>query len=205
MISNNITSMLKMKILVLVSHSLSLRVSLPVSPSLAPPPLLSVHPSPCRSLPPAPAEVAQCYLIAPVDGRCGGRVLSLTQELCCCTVGKSWGKNCERCPEEDTGERTSGPRVLGLIFRNKCSLTCRAWGAITSQWLTPCRQRRLVVVVMLVVVIFWSLFHSSWKPFFSGEAWQNFWLWHQKNPMIHRDVQAQLTFIHLSKSHCGYN
>ncbi|CAL8399556.1 unnamed protein product [Boreogadus saida] len=51
----------------------------------------------------SPAESAQCYSVAPLDGRCGGRALgSLTQELCCCTVGKSWGKNCERCPEEDT-------------------------------------------------------------------------------------------------------
>uniref|UniRef100_A0A8C5CZ95 Latent transforming growth factor beta binding protein 3 n=1 Tax=Gadus morhua TaxID=8049 RepID=A0A8C5CZ95_GADMO len=50
-----------------------------------------------------PAEYAQCYSIAPLDGRCGGRVLGyLTQELCCCTVGKAWGKNCERCPAEDT-------------------------------------------------------------------------------------------------------
>uniref|UniRef100_A0A671YJU9 Latent transforming growth factor beta binding protein 3 n=1 Tax=Sparus aurata TaxID=8175 RepID=A0A671YJU9_SPAAU len=26
----------------------------------------------------------------------------LTQEVCCCTVGKAWGRNCERCPQVGT-------------------------------------------------------------------------------------------------------
>ncbi|XP_010771108.1 latent-transforming growth factor beta-binding protein 3-like, partial [Notothenia coriiceps] len=49
------------------------------------------------------AEQAQCFLIASVVRGCEHALATpLTQEMCCCTVGKAWGRNCERCPQVGT-------------------------------------------------------------------------------------------------------
>lgn len=49
------------------------------------------------------AETSQCFLIVPDEGRCEHPLpTSLTQVMCCCTVGKAWGSNCERCPQVGT-------------------------------------------------------------------------------------------------------
>uniref|UniRef100_A0A674B5G2 Latent transforming growth factor beta binding protein 3 n=1 Tax=Salmo trutta TaxID=8032 RepID=A0A674B5G2_SALTR len=52
---------------------------------------------------PSPVEQGQCFLIATEAGRCEHALpTSLSQEMCCCTVGKAWGSNCERCPQDGT-------------------------------------------------------------------------------------------------------
>ena len=59
-----------------------------------------------------PAEQGQCFLIASESRGCEHALpTSLTQALCCCTVGKAWGPNCEPCPKGDTGESRGGGRV----------------------------------------------------------------------------------------------
>uniref|UniRef100_A0A7N6AUX7 Latent-transforming growth factor beta-binding protein 3 n=1 Tax=Anabas testudineus TaxID=64144 RepID=A0A7N6AUX7_ANATE len=52
----------------------------------------------------SPAEQAQCFLIASDVRGCEHPLPThITQEMCCCTVGKAWGRNCERCPQVGTG------------------------------------------------------------------------------------------------------
>uniref|UniRef100_A0A672Z7S8 Latent transforming growth factor beta binding protein 3 n=1 Tax=Sphaeramia orbicularis TaxID=375764 RepID=A0A672Z7S8_9TELE len=52
----------------------------------------------------SPAEQAQCFLMASETRGCEHALPThLTQEMCCCTVGKAWGRNCERCPQVGTG------------------------------------------------------------------------------------------------------
>uniref|UniRef100_A0A672Z6W8 Latent transforming growth factor beta binding protein 3 n=1 Tax=Sphaeramia orbicularis TaxID=375764 RepID=A0A672Z6W8_9TELE len=51
----------------------------------------------------SPAEQAQCFLMASETRGCEHALPThLTQEMCCCTVGKAWGRNCERCPQVGT-------------------------------------------------------------------------------------------------------
>uniref|UniRef100_A0A8C2ZC10 Latent-transforming growth factor beta-binding protein 3 n=1 Tax=Cyclopterus lumpus TaxID=8103 RepID=A0A8C2ZC10_CYCLU len=51
----------------------------------------------------SPAEHAQCFLIASEVRGCQHALPThLTQEMCCCTVGKAWGRSCERCPQVGT-------------------------------------------------------------------------------------------------------
>uniref|UniRef100_A0A665U336 Latent-transforming growth factor beta-binding protein 3 n=1 Tax=Echeneis naucrates TaxID=173247 RepID=A0A665U336_ECHNA len=45
----------------------------------------------------------QCFLMASEARGCEHALATpLTQEMCCCTVGKAWGRNCERCPQVGT-------------------------------------------------------------------------------------------------------
>ncbi|XP_041864409.1 latent-transforming growth factor beta-binding protein 3 isoform X6 [Melanotaenia boesemani] len=49
-----------------------------------------------------PAEHGQCFLVSEARG-CEHPLSNLiTQEMCCCTVGKAWGRNCEKCPQVGT-------------------------------------------------------------------------------------------------------
>ncbi|KAK3527535.1 hypothetical protein QTP86_026660 [Hemibagrus guttatus] len=44
-----------------------------------------------------------CFLMMTEAGRCEHALATnLSRELCCCTVGKAWGFNCERCPQDGT-------------------------------------------------------------------------------------------------------
>lgn len=53
----------------------------------------------------APAEQGQCFRIASESRGCEHALPTyLTQVVCCCTVGKAWGPNCEPCPQMGTGE-----------------------------------------------------------------------------------------------------
>lgn len=53
----------------------------------------------CVEYPP----LGQCFRIASNDRSCNYPLPTPhTQVVCCCTVGKAWGRNCERCPEEGT-------------------------------------------------------------------------------------------------------
>uniref|UniRef100_A0A6Q2ZCU0 Latent transforming growth factor beta binding protein 3 n=1 Tax=Esox lucius TaxID=8010 RepID=A0A6Q2ZCU0_ESOLU len=48
-------------------------------------------------------EQGQCFLIATETGRCEHALPTpLSQEMCCCTVGKAWGPGCDRCPQDGT-------------------------------------------------------------------------------------------------------
>lgn len=51
----------------------------------------------------APAEQGQCFRIASESRGCELALPKvLTQEMCCCTVGKAWGPRCEPCPHMGT-------------------------------------------------------------------------------------------------------
>ncbi|XP_067113115.1 latent-transforming growth factor beta-binding protein 3 isoform X2 [Osmerus mordax] len=51
----------------------------------------------------SPSEQGQCFRMVSEAGRCEHAFPTLlTQEMCCCTVGKAWGSNCERCPQDGT-------------------------------------------------------------------------------------------------------
>nr|XP_040038216.1 latent-transforming growth factor beta-binding protein 3 isoform X2 [Gasterosteus aculeatus aculeatus] len=51
----------------------------------------------------SPAEHAHCFLMASESRGCEHALPRyLTQDMCCCTVGKAWGRNCERCPQVGT-------------------------------------------------------------------------------------------------------
>uniref|UniRef100_A0A7N8XQY2 Latent transforming growth factor beta binding protein 3 n=1 Tax=Mastacembelus armatus TaxID=205130 RepID=A0A7N8XQY2_9TELE len=66
------------------------------------------------------AEQAQCFLIAPEGRNCEHALTThLTQEMCCCTVGKAWGRNCERCPQVGTVAFSKiCPAGKGYFFQN---------------------------------------------------------------------------------------
>ncbi|TSP36062.1 Latent-transforming growth factor beta-binding protein 3 [Bagarius yarrelli] len=50
-----------------------------------------------------PKQAGPCFLMMTETGRCEHALsTNLSQELCCCTVGKAWGSNCERCPQDGT-------------------------------------------------------------------------------------------------------
>ncbi|XP_011609865.1 latent-transforming growth factor beta-binding protein 3 isoform X2 [Takifugu rubripes] len=51
----------------------------------------------------APAEQGQCFRIVSESRGCEHALPTyLTQVLCCCTIGKAWGPNCEPCPQTGT-------------------------------------------------------------------------------------------------------
>lgn len=76
------------------------------------------------------AEQAQCFLIASDTRGCEHPLPThITQDVCCCTVGKAWGRNCERCPQVGTGEshpmnklwcRQMVPPVCSLSVSPRC-------------------------------------------------------------------------------------
>ncbi|KAM9441267.1 latent-transforming growth factor beta-binding protein 3 isoform 2-T2 [Clarias gariepinus] len=48
-------------------------------------------------------EQGLCFLMVTETGRCEHALsTNLSREICCCTVGKAWGSNCERCPQDGT-------------------------------------------------------------------------------------------------------
>ncbi|XP_008331518.1 latent-transforming growth factor beta-binding protein 3 isoform X3 [Cynoglossus semilaevis] len=50
----------------------------------------------------SPAEQAQCFRLVK-DRECELPIPTpITQAMCCCTVGKAWGRNCEPCPPANT-------------------------------------------------------------------------------------------------------
>ncbi|XP_072302375.1 latent-transforming growth factor beta-binding protein 3 [Eucyclogobius newberryi] len=51
----------------------------------------------------SPTEQGQCFRMASESHGCQHALPNdLTLEMCCCTVGKAWGHNCERCPQVGT-------------------------------------------------------------------------------------------------------
>ncbi|XP_069036378.1 latent-transforming growth factor beta-binding protein 3 isoform X4 [Lepisosteus oculatus] len=54
-----------------------------------------------------PGETGPCYRMVTVEGQCEHALpTELTQEMCCCTVGKAWGRGCETCPQVGTASFT---------------------------------------------------------------------------------------------------
>ncbi|XP_063801271.1 latent-transforming growth factor beta-binding protein 3 [Pseudophryne corroboree] len=46
---------------------------------------------------------SQCYRLVGSEGHCQHLISNwMTQQLCCCSVGKAWGPQCEPCPAEGT-------------------------------------------------------------------------------------------------------
>nr|XP_020454610.1 latent-transforming growth factor beta-binding protein 3 isoform X3 [Monopterus albus] len=68
----------------------------------------------------SPAEQAQCFRIVSEARGCEHALLThVTQEMCCCTVGKAWGHNCERCPQVGTVAFSKiCPAGKGYFFHN---------------------------------------------------------------------------------------
>ncbi|KAJ8276559.1 hypothetical protein COCON_G00083110 [Conger conger] len=48
-------------------------------------------------------ELGPCFRMVTRAGKCEHALpTELSQEMCCCTVGKAWGGGCERCPQDGT-------------------------------------------------------------------------------------------------------
>ncbi|XP_029469902.1 latent-transforming growth factor beta-binding protein 3 isoform X4 [Rhinatrema bivittatum] len=48
-------------------------------------------------------EKGLCFRLVSADHQCQHPLSTrLTRQLCCCSVGKAWGSNCERCPSDGT-------------------------------------------------------------------------------------------------------
>ncbi|XP_072101823.1 latent-transforming growth factor beta-binding protein 3-like isoform X1 [Mobula birostris] len=63
-------------------------------------------------------EKGPCYLLVDSEKRCayplGGE---LTKQICCCSVGKAWGSNCDPCPISGTAEfHETCPAGMGYQF-----------------------------------------------------------------------------------------
>lgn len=51
----------------------------------------------------SPADPGQCFrMVSELRGCEHALPIDLSLEMCCCTVGKAWGRNCERCPQVGT-------------------------------------------------------------------------------------------------------
>lgn len=73
--------------------------------------------------PESPPEYGQCFRMVTNARGCELPLLgNLTQEMCCCTVGKAWGRNCERCPLQGTGECSAAGQQQRRAER-RCQLT----------------------------------------------------------------------------------
>lgn len=78
--------------------------------------------------PESPPEYGQCFRMVSSARGCELPLSgNLTQEFCCCSVGKAWGRSCERCPLQGTGEwsavgqerlRAERPCRLTIHFRS---------------------------------------------------------------------------------------
>ena len=74
----------------------------------------------------SPNDLAQCFRLASESRGCEHPLPTpLTQEVCCCTVGKAWGRNCERCPQVGTGEWTETKRSSYRLRKKKWTFCCR--------------------------------------------------------------------------------
>ncbi|CAL9688260.1 unnamed protein product [Knipowitschia caucasica] len=63
------------------------------------------RPAPPVPLPVAPQEKGPCFRLLGAGRQCLHPVPSpLSQALCCCSVGKAWGPQCERCPSPGTAK-----------------------------------------------------------------------------------------------------
>ncbi|XP_060719355.1 latent-transforming growth factor beta-binding protein 3 isoform X1 [Tachysurus vachellii] len=65
------------------------------------------------------ADQGLCFLMVTEAGRCEhGLPTNLSREICCCTVGKAWGSNCERCPQDGTASFTKiCPAGKGMSYQ----------------------------------------------------------------------------------------
>uniref|UniRef100_A0A673N5P8 Latent-transforming growth factor beta-binding protein 3-like n=1 Tax=Sinocyclocheilus rhinocerous TaxID=307959 RepID=A0A673N5P8_9TELE len=69
----------------------------------------------------ATVEQGLCYRMVTETGKCEHALPTrLSQEICCCTVGKAWGSNCERCPQDGTASFNKICPKLMLLNVIKC-------------------------------------------------------------------------------------
>lgn len=66
----------------------------------------------------ATVEQGLCYRMVTEAGKCEHAFPKhLNKETCCCTVGKAWGSNCERCPQDGTASFNKiCPAGKGMYF-----------------------------------------------------------------------------------------
>lgn len=87
----------------------------------------------------APAEQGQCFRIVSESRGCEHALPTyLTQAVCCCTVGKAWGPNCEPCPQMGTGEHGGAGRRSrqDLFSRMNFSSFCM-WCSVAFSKICP--------------------------------------------------------------------
>ncbi|KAJ8405214.1 hypothetical protein AAFF_G00322050 [Aldrovandia affinis] len=67
-----------------------------------------------------PGELGLCFRMVGQGGRCEHALpTELSQEMCCCTVGKAWGSGCDRCPQDGTASFNKiCPAGKGYIFQS---------------------------------------------------------------------------------------
>ncbi|XP_075875961.1 latent-transforming growth factor beta-binding protein 3 isoform X1 [Nelusetta ayraudi] len=70
--------------------------------------------------PESPPEYGQCFRMVSSARGCELPLSgNLTQEVCCCSVGKAWGRSCERCPLQGTVAFSKiCPAGIGYYFHN---------------------------------------------------------------------------------------
>ncbi|XP_066575016.1 latent-transforming growth factor beta-binding protein 3 isoform X2 [Amia ocellicauda] len=68
----------------------------------------------------SPGETGPCYRMVTEQDQCEHALpTQLSQEMCCCTVGKAWGQGCERCPQVGTASFSKiCPAGKGYIFQS---------------------------------------------------------------------------------------
>ncbi|KAI7812482.1 latent-transforming growth factor beta-binding protein 3 isoform X1 [Triplophysa rosa] len=72
-------------------------------------------------------EQGPCFRMVTEAGKCEHVLPTrLSQEICCCTVGKAWGSNCERCPQDGTASFNkicpAGKGMSVLTYRSTLSI-----------------------------------------------------------------------------------
>ncbi|XP_051900892.1 latent-transforming growth factor beta-binding protein 3 isoform X6 [Pristis pectinata] len=93
-------------------------------------------------------EKGPCYLLVDSEKRCayalGGE---LTKQICCCSVGKAWGTNCDPCPISGTAEfHETCPAGMGYHFSSSHQKISIPPGSSITVRIDPDGKARIVQV-----------------------------------------------------------
>ncbi|XP_069750084.1 latent-transforming growth factor beta-binding protein 3 isoform X1 [Narcine bancroftii] len=92
-------------------------------------------------------EKGPCYLLVDSERHCtyplGG---DLTKQICCCSVGKAWGSNCDPCPVSGTEFHETCPAGMGYHFSSSHQKISIPPGSSITVRIDPDGKARIVQV-----------------------------------------------------------
>uniref|UniRef100_A0A8B9KIH5 Latent transforming growth factor beta binding protein 3 n=1 Tax=Astyanax mexicanus TaxID=7994 RepID=A0A8B9KIH5_ASTMX len=102
-----------------------------------------------------------CYRMLTQAGRCELALpTNLPQKLCCCTVGKAWGRNCEKCPQDGTEHTFNALKYTSFTQ----GLLCLFFPSTTCYFFTFCLAKPLPLSLTFSLSLSFSLFSLVLVP-----------------------------------------